>query len=41
MMKEDGLFTVLPKKDDSWTSFIQPLTQLRKKEIKYFKLQKN
>jgi DNA polymerase-1 len=41
MMKEDGLFTVLPKKDDSWTSFIHPLTQLRKKEIKYFKLQKN
>ena len=41
MMKEDGLFTVLPKKDDSWTSFIHPLIQLRNKEINYFKIQKN
>ena len=41
MMKDDGLFSVLPKKDDSWTSFIHPLIQLRKKEIKYFKLQNN
>ena len=41
MMKEDGLFTVLPKKDDSWTSFIHPLIQLRNKEIKYFKIQKH
>lgn len=41
MMKEDGLFTVLPKKDDNWTEFIYPITQIRNKEIKYFKSQKN
>jgi len=36
MMKEDGLFTVLPKYNDEWTNFFKPLIKLRKKEIKYY-----
>ena len=36
MMKEDGLFTVLPKYNDEWTNFFKPLIKLRKKEITYY-----
>tara|TARA_B100000287_G_C20563334_1_gene753364 strand:+ start:214 stop:1227 length:1014 start_codon:yes stop_codon:yes gene_type:complete len=36
MMKEDGLFTVLPKHNDEWTNFFKPLIKLRKKEITYY-----
>lgn len=41
MMNEDGLFGVLSKKDDNWTSFIHPLIKIRKKEINYYKTQNN
>ena len=36
MMKEDGLFTVLPKHNDEWTNFFKPLIKLRKREITYY-----
>ena len=41
MMKEDGLFTVLPKHNDEWTNFFKPLIKLRKKEIKYYNKKQN
>lgn len=36
MMMEDGIFKVLPKKEDGWTLFLKPLLKLKKKEINYF-----
>jgi len=36
MMMEDGMFKVLPKKEDGWTLFLKPLLKLKKKEINYF-----
>ena len=39
MMKEDGLFTVLPKKDDELDIVYTTTNPTKKKEIKYFKLQ--
>lgn len=32
MMSEDGLFNVLPKRDDAWTSFFNPFLRLTRKE---------
>ena len=32
MMIEDGLFQVLPKKDDAWVSFLNPFLRLTRKE---------
>ena len=37
MMKEDGMFKVLPKREDGWTIFLQPLIKLRKKEMNFYK----
>jgi len=36
MMSEDGIFNVLPKKDDGWTEFYKPFIRLTKKEIKNY-----
>jgi DNA polymerase-1 len=36
MMLEDGIFNVLPKKDDGWTEFYKPFIRLTKKEIKSY-----
>jgi len=36
MMLEDGIFNVLPKKDDGWTEFYKPFIRLTKKEIKNY-----
>ena len=36
MMLEDGIFNVLPKKDDGWTEFYKPFIKLTKKEIKSY-----
>jgi DNA polymerase-1 len=35
MMKEDGIFKVLPKHNDEWTKFFEPLLKLKNKEINY------
>lgn len=32
MMMEDGLFTVLPKSDDAWVTFLTPFLRLTRKE---------
>jgi 5'-3' exonuclease len=32
MMSEDGLFNVLPKRDDAWTNFFNPFLRLTRKE---------
>ena len=37
MMKEDGMFKVLPKREDGWTLFLEPLIKLRKKEMNFYK----
>tara|TARA_R100000664_G_scaffold33851_1_gene52354 strand:- start:3859 stop:4866 length:1008 start_codon:yes stop_codon:yes gene_type:complete len=36
LMVEDGIFNVLPKKDDGWTEFYKPFIRLTKKEIKNY-----
>ena len=36
MMKTDGLFKVLPKKEDNWVEFIQPYLKIQKKELNYY-----
>ena len=37
MMIEDGFFKYLPKKDDAWVEFIQPILKLTRKEKNRFK----
>ena len=32
MMMEDGIFTVLPKKEDAWIKFLEPFLRLTRKE---------
>jgi hypothetical protein len=32
MMMEDGLFQILPKRDDAWTVFFNPFLRLTRKE---------
>jgi len=41
MMMEDGMFKVLPKKEDGWTHFFKPLIKLKKKEINFYKNKKH
>jgi 5'-3' exonuclease len=36
MMQEDGLFNYLPKANDGWIDYIQPLLQLARKEKKIY-----
>jgi 5'-3' exonuclease len=40
MMMEDGMFKVLPQKEDGWTIFFKPLIKLKKKEIKFYNTKK-
>lgn len=41
MMMEDGMFKVLPKKEDGWTIFLKPLIKLKKKEINFYNNKKD
>ena len=32
MMRDDGIFNVLPKSDDAWINFLNPFLRLTRKE---------
>jgi hypothetical protein len=36
MMIEDGFFKYLPKQDDAWVEFLQPIMKLTRKEKKRY-----
>jgi hypothetical protein len=37
MMIDDGIFKYLPKHDNAWVEFLQPILKLTRKEKKRFK----